>query len=140
MSGKPQYGVWRPVVGRVVIKMPYAPGNRAWLKDVLGDRIRPTWNKDLGRWEIARNHFGSVVEALADRLGRIDAYMDFTCIERCDSRCKAARSRECNCVCLGKNHGQGGVTHGWKLVSDTLEIKVTGVKRRHIVVLRGESV
>lgn len=131
-----QYRVWRPVEGRVQIKMPYAKDNRAWLKDTLGQRIRPEWDKSNRCWWVARNHFGAVVEALADRLGRIDIYIDFRGVERCDTRCKKARSRECDCQCLGKYHGQDGITHGWKLVGDTTEVQSTGLKRRHIVVIR----
>lgn len=136
---KPQYGVWRPTEGRLVIKMPYAKTNRAWLKAVLGARIRPDWNGELKRWEIARNHFGPVVEALANRLGKIDVYMDFRQVERCDTRCRNARSRECTCSCLGKHHGQG-VTFGWKVVGDgNVLVASSGVMRRHIVVERQES-
>jgi hypothetical protein len=137
--GKPQYGVWRPVEGRLVIKMPYAKTNREWLKSVLGSRIRPDWNKEEKRWEIARNHFGPVVEALANRLGRIDVWMDFRTVERCDTRCKRARSRECTCSCLGRHHGRG-VTFGWKIASDGhLMLQSSQTKRRHIVVVRGEE-
>jgi hypothetical protein len=141
-----KYGVWRPVLGQrhegqpgdgwVRISMPYAPNNRAWLKEVLGERIRPEWDKKGKRWWVARNHFGAVVEALAQRLGYIDVYVDFRGVERCDTRCKNARSRECDCQCLGKYHGQGGITHGWKLVGDTTEVLSTDIKRRHFVVVR----
>lgn len=132
----PQYWVARPVEGRVAIKMPYARNNRAWLKDVLGSRIRPEWDKENRCWWVARNHFGAVVEAMRDRLGRIDVYVDFRGVERCDTRCKNARSRECDCQCLGKHHGEGGITYGWKLVGDTTEVRSTGVTRRHFVVVR----
>jgi hypothetical protein len=117
--------------------MPYAPngGNRAWLKETLGERIRPEWDKPNQCWWVARAHFGPVVEALADRLGRIDVYMDFRTVERCDSNCKRARHRECTCECLGKHHGAGGMTHGWKLVGDTTEVKAGELTQRHVIVL-----
>lgn len=130
-----QYGVWRPVAGRLLLKIPYSKTNRVWLKETLGDRIRPEWNKGERRWEIARNHFGPVVEALAKRLGRIDVYIDFSCTERCDTRCKNARGRECNCQCLGRHHGRDGITHGWKVVGDTMEVRSTGIQQRHLVVI-----
>lgn len=134
----PRYRVVRPVTGRLWVQMPYDPRNRAWLKEVLGDRIRPDWDKPNRRWLIARAHFGMVVEALANRLGRIDVYVDCRNSERCDTRCKNAKSRECTCQCLGKHHGSG-ITHGWKLVSDTTEVLSTGVTRRHFVVVRDRS-
>lgn len=132
------WGVWRPVEGRLVIKMPFADDNRQWLKNVLGSRIRPEWNGETKRWEIARAHFGPVIEALANRLGKIDVYMDFRQVERCDTRCRKARSRECTCSCLGEHHGQG-VTFGWKVVSDNhTMVQSSGTLRRHILVVRGD--
>lgn len=132
--------VWRPLEGRIVIKMPYSKTNRAWLKATLGSRIRPDFNKETKHWEVARNHFGAVVEALAKKMGKVDVYMDFRQVERCDTRCQKARSRECTCSCLGKHHGPNGITHNWKMVSDnhTL-IHSSGMIRRHIVVMRGGS-
>lgn len=135
-AGQSPYGVWRPLEGRLVIKMPYSTTNRSWLKEVLGARIRPEWNKELKRWEIARNHFGPVIEALADRLGKIDVYMDFRQVERCDTRCRNARGRECTCSCLGKHHGKG-VTRDWRIVSDQhTMLQSSGTIRRHILVGR----
>lgn len=130
-------GVWRPIRGRIAVKMPYAKDNRAWLKRTLGSRVQPDWNGSERCWYLARNHFGAIVEALAEKLGKIDVYVDFRGVERCDTRCKKATGRECDCQCLGKFHGQDGITHGWKLVGDTTEIMPTGEKRRHIVVTRG---
>lgn len=130
--------IWRPVSGRLIIKMPYSKTNRAWLKETLGSRIRPDWNGETKRWEIARNHFGPVVEALANKLGRVDVYMDFRQSERCDIRCQRARSRECTCSCLGKHHGDG-ITRDWKLVGDSTLVLSNGEMRRHIVVLRGST-
>lgn len=134
----PECKIWRPVSGRLVIKMPYSKDNRDWLKATLGRRIRPDWNKETKRWEIARAHFGPVVEALANKLGRVDVYMDFRQSERCDTRCQKAKSRECTCSCLGKHHGDG-ITRDWKLVNDSTLILSTGEIRRHIVVLRGST-
>ncbi|MFE0472485.1 hypothetical protein ACFW2V_12815 [Streptomyces sp. NPDC058947] len=136
----PQYWVGRPVAGRIAIRLPYARTNRAWLKETLGARIRPDWDKSNRCWWVARNHFSAVVEAIAKRLGRIDVYIDFRGIDKCDTRCKNAKGRECDCQCLGKYHGEGGITHGWKLVGDTTEIKSTGIKRRHIVVVHEQKV
>lgn len=134
----PMWGVWRPVTGRVVIKMPYDKGNRAWLKEVLGGRIRPEFLKPPPRWEVARVHFGPVVEALADRLGRIDVFADFREAERCDTRCRSAQGRECTCSCLGKHHGRG-ISYGWKLMGDTTMVQSSGTVRRHLVVERSET-
>ena len=140
---KIEWCVWRPVEGRVAIKMPFevqrGVANRQWLKNALGARIRPEWDKPKQCWWVARNHFGPVVEALTNKLGKIDVFMDFRSVERCDTRCRNARSRECTCSCLGKSHGQG-VTYGWKILNDghTMQ-QTTGTIRRHFVAVRNEG-
>lgn len=118
------------------VKDPFAEGNRAWLKRTFGSRVRIEYDKEEKLWLVSRTHFAAAVEALAKRLGRIDVYLDFRGVERCDTRCKNARGRECDCQCLGRTHGEQGITHGWKLVGDTTEVRSTGIKRRHIVVVR----
>lgn len=129
----PRCRVWRPVEGRIVLAMPYGPDNKQWLKDALGKRIRFAY-QGKGKWTVARCHLGTLVEALCDRFGEVHLFLDFRGVERCDARCRNATGRECDCRCLGRHHGQGGITHGWRLVGDTALVMSTGTRRRHIVV------
>lgn len=129
------YEVSRPVRGRVAIKMPFAKNNRAKLHAMLGERIQPEWDGQAKRWMVARSHFDAIVEALAEKLGRIDVFIHFTSTERCDTNCRGAKHRECNCQCLGRHHGPDGMTHGWKLVGDSTLVLSSEERVRHIVVV-----
>lgn len=37
----------------------------------------------------------------------IAIYTNDGCVGRCDARCYNARSKTCDCICGGKNHGAG---------------------------------
>lgn len=109
--------------------MPYAPDNRKWLKRTLDSRIPVDWVD--GAWEVARHHLWTVVEALADRFGEVEAILDFRTTERCDIRCVEAVGDECVCACAGMDHGGlSDVMKDWMEVGDTTLIS-TDIKRRH---------
>lgn len=122
--------------------MPYGDGtNRAWILGELGQRIRPDWNKQQRRWEIAREHLWVLTEAMADRFGEVDLYMEFSNTERCDARCENAVSTdvsECVCSCGGDYHGGRGERRDWKLSGATTLISTGDTKERHIVIRRGD--
>ena len=37
----------------------------------------------------------------------IAVYNSEGCVGRCDAKCYDAEHKECNCICGGRNHGQG---------------------------------
>ncbi|WP_344287210.1 hypothetical protein [Streptomyces synnematoformans] len=119
------------------MRMPYSATNRAWLLDELGSqRIRPDWNKDVtpGRWEIAKPHLRTLIEALADRFGEVDVYLEFSTTERCDRRCQRAEGDDCTCSCRGENHGGSAYWQRWVQVGeDTLVSNIGRVERHYLV-------
>lgn len=45
----------------------------------------------------------------------------------CTASCRNAEGFECECQCLGENHGQGDVSgNGWYEINDALKIKWSG--------------
>jgi hypothetical protein len=115
--------------------MPYEPDNRLWLKEALGERIRPTWNREEQRWEIARQHLRTVVERLAERWGEVDVILEFREAERCDTRCRDAQGDDCVCSCLGDNHGGAAYWKNWIEMGDTTLVS-SGVLQRTRRVIR----
>jgi hypothetical protein len=43
--------------------------------------------------------------------------------EKCAPSCFNARGHDCQCQCMGANHGRGGPNAGWFVVSDTFATK-----------------
>ena len=112
------------------MQMPYRPDNRTWIHENLDVHVRPDWNKQARRWEIARPHFRSVVEALAERFGAVDVTIDSRSATKCDSRCRGAEGDDCECQCLGQNHGGAQYQRAWQEVGETTLIASDGVMRR----------
>lgn len=115
--------------------MPYHVGNRRWLKEGLGSRTRPEWNKGAHRWEVARTHFRPLVFALAEQFGAVDVYLEFSTIERCDARCREAVGDDCTCSCLGINHAGAAYLSDWPQVGEVTLVR-PGVKRVRLLVRR----
>ncbi|MEV0712783.1 hypothetical protein AB0I48_35040 [Nocardia aurea] len=124
--------------------MPYEGGsNRDWILGELGRRIRPEWNKTERRWEIARKHLWVLTEAMADRFGEVELYLEFSKTELCDSRCQNAQSTdvsECVCSCLGDYHGGRGARRDWKLSGATTLVSNGPFQERYMLIRRTEPV
>lgn len=133
--------VYRPTPsagGRVVIWMPYARGTRGWLRSVCGAGTRPEFDRARKAWTVARPHFRRVVDALADRYGSVDVYMDHTARTVCGKLCWEAKGDDCDCACLGDNHGQGRWRKDWRLVDDYWMVRNEKVRRHFRVGAAGE--
>lgn len=109
--------IWRPRTGRVRLKIPYFEGTRFWLREVCGAGTRPDFDRDRKDWTVSRNHLRAVVEALVDRFGEVELIVDQGTNLKCGPSCQNAISDECQCQCLGVNHG-GLVAEGWLRVSE----------------------
>ncbi|MER6641050.1 hypothetical protein ABT285_36690 [Streptomyces microflavus] len=123
--------------------MPYAGGsNRRWIHEELGERMHPTWNPDADpkRWEIARTHLRTLIEAMAVRFGEIDVYLQFSTRQRCDTRCQTAEGDDCICRCMGENHGGAAYWREWIQVGDTTLVSSPEVRERHYVVRRADVI
>lgn len=118
---------------RLWVRMPYASGNRAWIHEICGSRTRPEWEaQPTSAWRIARPHFRRVVDALVERFGEVDVYVDISARDRCDTRCRDAEGDDCSCSCLGDNHGGAAYWKNWIEVGETTLVeREPHVHRRH---------
>lgn len=126
---------------RLWVWVPFEGGsNRRWLLEELGERVRPDWNKEARRWEIARPHLATVTTALANRFGAVDVYLEFSTTERCHRRCQGAAGDDCTCSCRGERHGGGVYWTQWTQAGDEILIGEVGRVERHYLVRRGDMV
>ncbi|MEU1418360.1 hypothetical protein [Kitasatospora sp. NPDC005751] len=123
--------VYRPVgTARIKVRLPYAVGNRAWIHSILGDLTRPEWNREDKSWDISRQHMRTLVEALAERFGSVDVTIDFRTNSRCDDRCRDAEGDDCDCQCMGENHGGAAYWRNWREVGETTLVATAGISQR----------
>lgn len=100
---------------KLVVKLPYAAGNMVWLQN--GRRARPHWLADNQRWEIPNSWFNDFVNRSLGRYGKVYIIQPHREQEKCAPACMTAEGHECECSCLGANHGTG-FPRGWFIASD----------------------
>ncbi|WP_298352981.1 hypothetical protein [Rhodoblastus sp.] len=100
----------------LLVKLPYASGNRQWLRG--GRRPNPNWNSGQKCWELPKSWFNDFVERSLDRFGRVYVIQPFREQEKCSPACMNATGHECECSCMGQNHGAGN-DGSWFEVTET---------------------
>jgi hypothetical protein len=123
--------IWRqkrvPVIYRqggskpLMIRLPFAPDNRIWLR---GERQRkPEWNEQFKCWLTPKSWFESVVSQCLHRHGRVYVVQPYKAHEKCAPACWNARGFECECSCMGANHGSHSPSGKWRVISETFAIQ-----------------
>ena len=103
------------------VRLPFAHDNRQWLQD--GRRTEPTWiSEGQAYWEIPKAWFDDFVDRALRRFGKVYIIQPYREQEICSRACQEARGHECQCSCMGANHGVGN-DGGWFEVSDTFSMR-----------------
>ena len=105
---------------RLRIRLPYADDNRQWLQN--GRRIQPVWVPDGRFWELPKAWFNDFVNRALERYGRVYIFQPFREQEKCAPACQNAVGHECQCSCMGANHGTGSDST-WFEVSETFSFR-----------------
>jgi hypothetical protein len=125
----------RPPLGNLRITTPFMDDNRAWFHQVLGNRAHVDSVGNV--WEIARSHFKrSFFDALAERFGAVEVTFETKESQKCTDECSGGNpdnAGECECICLGENHGGGDGE--WTHVGQSLLVQL-GIVRRVTVIYR----
>ena len=102
------------------LRLPYSDTNRDWLRD--GRRDRPVWLADGKYWEIPKAWFNDLVERCLKRYGHVWIIQPFRESEKCAPACMNAQGHECQCSCMGANHGAGN-DGSWFEVSEAFAVR-----------------
>lgn len=101
---------------RLRVRLPYGENNRQWLQN--GRRISPSWNADDHYWETPKTWFNDLVERSLTKYAKVYIVQPFREQEKCAPACMNAVGHECQCSCMGANHGVGN-DGSWFEISDT---------------------
>ncbi|QPC99052.1 hypothetical protein [Qipengyuania soli] len=85
------------------LRMPFSAINRDWLRNDRRDR--PVWLSDGKYWEIPKAWFNDFVERSLKRFGQVWIIQPYRESEVCAPACMKAQGHECQCSCMGANHG-----------------------------------
>ena len=122
--------IWKqkaiPVVYRagsgipLMIKLPYADDNFIWLRGY--NHRKPDWDKQYKCWEVPSTWFEYVTRLILNRYDRVYVIQPYRALEKCAPACWNAKGLECECSCMGENHGSqaGG---RWYIVSETCALQ-----------------
>ena len=107
------------------VRLPFAKDNRTWLNTV--GKSSPTYVKLDTYWEIPATWFSSFVNHALKRYGKLYVIQPHNQQEKCAPACMNAEGHECQCSCLGANHGQGN-DGSWFEVSETFATRWMGTQ------------
>lgn len=102
------------------VRLPFAMGNRSWLQN--NRRSNPAWVDEGNYWEVPKSWFNDFVERSLRRYGRVYIFQPYRKQEKCAPACQNAVGHECQCSCMGENHGAGSDA-SWFEVSETFSFR-----------------
>lgn len=106
--------------GRLLIRLPYAADNRAWLVD--GRRDSTKWDKQEKYWTVPAAWLNKFVRLALIRYGQLYIIQPYREKEVCAPACWNAEGHDCQCSCMGMHHGMGR-QNGYFVVNETFAVK-----------------
>jgi len=105
----------------LLLRLPYAKDNRDWLHS--DKRRNSLWNEQYKCWETPRARFDELIEKALARFKRVYVIQPVRRDQKCAPACWQAQGYECECSCMGNNHGSGSPSGDWHVVSETLAVQ-----------------
>lgn len=102
------------------IRLPFAKNNRDWLQNEK--RQSPEWIPKEKYWEAPKAWFNSFVDRALGRYGELYVIQPYREQEKCAPACLNATGHECQCSCMGANHGAGN-DGSWFEVNETFAVR-----------------
>ena len=87
------------------VRLPYSDSNATWLQN--GRRLSPAWSARHSCWELPKAWFNDLVTRALNQFGEIYVIQPYREQEKCSPKCLEATGHECQCSCMGANHGAG---------------------------------
>lgn len=104
------------------LRLPFSSDNHDWLKG--GKRHNPEWEPGDKYWEAPKAWFNDLVNRMLNRYGAVYIIQPFREQEICAPACMNASGHECQCSCMGANHGAGN-DGSWFEVSEAFAIRTS---------------
>lgn len=105
------------------VRLPFSNDNWSWLKEA--GSVAPTWNRSERCWLTPKSWFNRLVERCLERYGSVYIIQPYNEMEKCAPACMNATHFECQCSCMGANHGAGN-DGSWFEVDDAFAFRWRG--------------
>lgn len=106
---------------RLMVRLPYSTENRDVVKG--GHRHDPVWHVRFRCWETPRAWFDDLIERFLQQHGKVYVIQAFREEQKCAPACWNATGHDCECSCMGNNHGSGNPAGCWHVVSDAFAVE-----------------
>lgn len=116
------------------LQIPFDLGNRAWLRAT--GMNNPKWIAPDKQWEVPQSRFTELVNRCLEKFGKVWVVQPYNEQEKCAPTCWDAEKEECQCSCMGVNHGSRGPAGRWKIVSDHFATRWLGARMAARLVVR----
>lgn len=107
---------------RLRIRLPNHPDPFALLKGPNKNNRNPIELQKQHYWEIAYGRLNEIVETLAKTFGQVILIQPVREKLVCARKCVEASGFECECSCLGENHGSQHMDSAWYEIDDTYAV------------------
>ncbi len=101
---------------RLMVKLPIADDNYDWLRG--HKRSKPNWNRKFKCWELPQAWVNRLVSSILSRHGKLYIIQPYREQEICAPACWNAEGHECQCACMGANHGSQSPAGNWFTISE----------------------
>ena len=117
MSRPEAVAIWRngrvPVIykpedrGRLIVRVPFADSPRKFEEAMSFSSARIGWVEQFRAWTMPRGRFAEIVRYALARHGSVYLIQAFRRLQKCAPMCWRAKGPDCECSCMGANHGSG---------------------------------
>lgn len=101
---------------RLRARLPYLKDNAKWINRI--GKSYAAWIVAGTYWELPKSWFNNFVNEALARYGKLYVIQPYREQEICAPACMNATGHECQCSCMGANHGAGN-DGSWFEVSET---------------------
>lgn len=105
------------------IRIPSQSGAYEILKGRNKHNHNPRFDEKGKYWELAYDRLDEMVKILAIHFGSVILMQPIRHKQVCARTCMEAQGFECECSCLGENHGSQNMNSSWYEVYDTYAVK-----------------
>lgn len=109
---------------KLTARLPYRADNRTWLFGLATGHRKPEvkWVPTEKAWKLPVSWLNRFVDSGLERYGRLYVVQPYRELEKCAPACRNAVGHDCQCSCMGANHGAGDGS-GWFDVSEVFSFR-----------------